>query len=62
MFQFSNTALLEDNPALARVYDLWVEQGHHVGNHTHHHPCINWMDARKYAQDIQLAEPAELSR
>lgn len=56
VYQFSNTAPLQTNPELEKVYELWVEQGHHVGNHTHNHPCINWLDADKYTQDIELAE------
>jgi peptidoglycan/xylan/chitin deacetylase (PgdA/CDA1 family) len=56
VYQFSNTAPVEDDPALLNVFDTWVESGHHVANHTHHHPPINWVDADAYARDIEKAE------
>jgi hypothetical protein len=52
VFAFSNTAPAEDDPELLRVFDHWVEQGHHVANHTHHHASINWVDAETYIGDI----------
>lgn len=56
VYQFSNTAPVEDDPGLLKVFDKWVESGHHVANHTHHHPPINWVDADVYARDIEKAE------
>lgn len=56
VYQFSNTAPAEDDPGLLKVFDKWVESGHHVANHTHHHPPINWVDADVYARDIEKAE------
>ncbi len=56
VYQFSNTAPLEDDPGLLKVFDQWVESGHHVANHTHHHPPLNWVDADTYARDIEKAE------
>ena len=55
-FAFSNTAPAEDDPELLRVFDHWVEQGHHIANHTHHHPSINWVDAQTYIGDIERTE------
>lgn len=56
VYAFSNTAPAEDDPELLRVFDHWVEQGHHVANHTHHHPSINWVDAATYIGDIERTE------
>lgn len=56
VFAFSNTAPAEDDPGLLRVFDHWVEQGHHVANHTHHHSSINWVDAATYIGDIERTE------
>lgn len=56
VYQFSNTAPAEDNAELFKVFDHWVENGHHVANHTHHHPSINWLTAKQYARDIEKAE------
>ena len=56
VYQFSNTAPLEDDESLLKVFDLWVESGHHVANHTHNHPPLNWVDADTYARDIEQAE------
>lgn len=56
VYQFSNTAPIEDDPSLLGVFDTWVESGHHVANHTHNHPPLNWLDADAYARDIEKAE------
>ena len=56
VYAFSNTAPAEDDPELLRVFDHWVEQGHHVANHTHHHASINWVDAATYIGDIERTE------
>lgn len=56
VYAFSNTAPADDNPDLLRVFDHWVEQGHHIANHTHHHPSINWVDAPTYIGDIERTE------
>lgn len=55
-YAFSNTAPAEDDPELLRVFDHWVEHGHHVANHTHHHASINWVDAATYIGDIERTE------
>ena len=56
VYAFSNTAPAEDDPELLKVFDFWVEHGHHVANHTHHHASINWLDAASYVEDIERAE------
>ncbi len=56
VYAFSNTAPAEDDPELLRVFDHWVELGHHVANHTHHHASINWVDAATYIGDIERTE------
>jgi peptidoglycan/xylan/chitin deacetylase (PgdA/CDA1 family) len=56
VYAFSNTAPAEDDPELLRVFDHWVEEGHHVANHTHHHASINWVDAATYIGDIERTE------
>lgn len=56
VYQFSNTAPLENDPGLLNTFDLWVESGHHVANHTHNHPPLNWVSAETYARDIETAE------
>ena len=53
VYAFSNTAPADVNRELLRVFDHWVEQGHCIGNHTHHHPSLNWVDAKAYVGDIQ---------
>lgn len=56
VYAFSNTAPADDDPELLRVFDHWVERGHHVANHTHNHPSINWVDAQTYIGDIERTE------
>ena len=56
VYAFSNTAPAEDDPDLLRVFDHWVDHGHHVANHTHHHASINWVDADTYIGDIERTE------
>jgi peptidoglycan/xylan/chitin deacetylase (PgdA/CDA1 family) len=56
VYQFSNTAPAQLDTGLLKVFDDWVEQGHHVANHTHNHPSLNWLSAKDYARDIEKAE------
>lgn len=56
VYAFSNTGPAEDDPELLKVFDFWIENGHHVANHTHHHASINWVDAATYAEDVERAE------
>ncbi|HZZ87771.1 MAG TPA: polysaccharide deacetylase family protein [Caulobacteraceae bacterium] len=56
VYAFSNTAPTEDDPPLFRVFDHWLEQGHHVGNHTHSHASLNWLSPARYIEDIEKTE------
>jgi peptidoglycan/xylan/chitin deacetylase (PgdA/CDA1 family) len=55
-YAFSATTPLEQRPELARVFDHWVEAGHHIANHTHHHANLNWVTVPKYLADIERTE------
>ena len=56
VYSFSNTAPPEEDRSLYRVFDHWCEQGHHVSNHTHRHPSLNWIDPQTYIDDIEQTE------
>lgn len=55
-YAFSATTPMEKAPNLARVFDHWVEQGHHIANHTHHHANLNWVTVPKYIADIERTQ------
>ncbi len=55
IYAFSNTYPAEEDREVLRVFDYWLTQGHHVGNHTHHHASLNWIDAKAYVGDIERA-------
>jgi peptidoglycan/xylan/chitin deacetylase (PgdA/CDA1 family) len=55
VYAFSNTYPAEIEPACLGVFDHWVEAGHHVANHTHHHASLNWVNAETYVADIERA-------
>lgn len=56
VYGFAHTSPLEDEPALEAVLDAWCAAGHHLGNHTHHHASLNWLDAEAYCADVGRAE------
>ncbi len=56
VYQFSNTAPIEDDPHLAEAFDIWMAAGHYIGNHTRHHPSLNLMTAEAYLREIEMAE------
>lgn len=56
VYSFSNTLPAAEDPDLYRVFDQWCEAGHHVANHTHRHASLNWIEARKYIDDIERTE------
>jgi peptidoglycan/xylan/chitin deacetylase (PgdA/CDA1 family) len=56
VYSFSNTAPTDDDRTLLSVFDHWVEHGHYVGNHTHHHASLNWIDSGRYIEDIEVSE------
>jgi peptidoglycan/xylan/chitin deacetylase (PgdA/CDA1 family) len=56
VYQFSNTGPLEDDASLKELFEVWMENGHYVGNHTHTHAVLNWMSVEAYRREIQIAE------
>jgi Polysaccharide deacetylase len=56
VYAYPHTAPIEDDPANREVIEMWCDAGHHVGNHTHCHACLNWVDAGTYCDDIKRAE------
>jgi peptidoglycan/xylan/chitin deacetylase (PgdA/CDA1 family) len=61
VYAFSASFALDKDPGLRSVLDEWCAAGHHVGGHTHFHTSLNWLDAKRYIQDIdqshELIEP-----
>jgi peptidoglycan/xylan/chitin deacetylase (PgdA/CDA1 family) len=61
VYAFSATFALDGAPALAGVLDEWCAAGHHIGGHTHFHTSLNWLDAKRYIEDVdqshELIEP-----
>ena len=55
-YAFSATTPAERQPDLYRVFDHWVEHGHHIANHTHHHANLNWVTVPAYVADIERTE------
>jgi len=56
VYAFSNTAPIDDQRSLARVFDHWTERGHFTGNHTHNHASLNWLTPKAYIDDIERTE------
>ncbi|MEJ9077823.1 polysaccharide deacetylase family protein [Gordonia malaquae] len=56
VYGFAHTAPLEDDPSNREVLDRWVDSGHHLGNHTHCHACLNWVTGEQYVDDIKRSE------
>jgi hypothetical protein len=61
VYGFSATAPAKDSVLMKKMFDHWVEQGHRIGNHTHYHANLNWVNESQYIQDIErtaeLIEP-----
>ncbi|NMO04333.1 polysaccharide deacetylase family protein [Gordonia sp. TBRC 11910] len=55
-YGFAHTAPIEDDPANRDILDRWVDAGHHLGNHTHCHACLNWVTGQQYVDDIKRSE------
>jgi peptidoglycan/xylan/chitin deacetylase (PgdA/CDA1 family) len=55
-YAFAHTAPIAVEPSRIEIIEGWVEAGHHIGNHTHHHACLNWLEAGAYCDDIERAE------
>ncbi|ROZ79394.1 polysaccharide deacetylase family protein [Ramlibacter sp. WS9] len=58
VYGFAHTSPLEDDPGLRDTLEHWVDQGHHLGNHTHCHASLNWVSGKCYCDDIRRAEDA----
>lgn len=56
VYAFSNTAAAADERDIKAVFDHWLVQGQHVGNHTHHHASIDWMAPTDYIGDIERSD------
>lgn len=56
VYAFNSTAPTEDKPRDLDILDDWCAAGHHVGNHTHQHLSLNWMDADTYLEDMDASE------
>ncbi len=56
VYGFAHTSPLDQDHGLKEVLAHWVASGHHLGNHTHCHACLNWVSAKNYCEDIQRSE------
>ena len=56
IYAFSCTSMIEDDPGLGAILENWVDQGHHVGNHTHCHASLSWVTGKCYCDDIERSE------
>jgi hypothetical protein len=58
VYGFSATAPAEDSVRMKKMFDRWVEQGHRIGNHTHYHANLNWVNERP-RKTLEYETPAE---
>jgi len=56
VYAYANSWLLDVDPSGAEILDLWVDAGHHIGNHTHSHIMLNDVTAAHYIHDIAVAD------
>lgn len=56
VYGFAHTSPVADRPDDREILERWCAAGHHLGNHTHHHACLNWVGAQRYCDDVRLAE------
>lgn len=56
VYAFNSTAPTDDDSGFLKILDAWCEAGHHVGNHTHQHISLNWIDADTYVSDVNRSE------
>ena len=63
VYGFSATAPAGGEQAMREMFDQWSEAGHRIGNHTHYHANLNWVDEGRYIRDIErtaeLIEPLD---
>jgi peptidoglycan/xylan/chitin deacetylase (PgdA/CDA1 family) len=61
VYAFSATAPAGDEASMRSIFDHWADHGHRMGNHTHYHANLNWVDEARYIRDIErtavLIEP-----
>ncbi len=61
VYGFSATAPSGGDRAMREIFDHWCEAGHRIGNHTHYHANLNWVEQDVYIRDIErtaeLIEP-----
>jgi len=56
VYAFNSTAPTDDDPSMLDILDDWCAAGHHVGNHTHQHVSLNWVDVDTYLRDVDMSE------
>lgn len=56
VYGFAHTYPFAQDPGLREVLHDWVEAGHNLGNHTHLHASLNWVEGSQYIDDIKRAE------
>ena len=56
VYAFNATAPTVGKPSDLDILDDWCAAGHHVGNHTHEHLSLNWMDVDTYLRDMDASE------
>ena len=56
VYAFNSTAPTEEDPRVLGILDDWCAAGHHVGNHTHQHISLNWLDVDTYIDDVDKSE------
>lgn len=56
VYAFNSTAPAEENPKYLDVLDDWMAAGHYIGNHTHQHVSLNWIDVDTYIRDVEASE------
>lgn len=56
VYAFNSTAPTDADPGALDILDDWCAAGHHVGNHTHQHISLNWLDVDTYLADVDKSE------
>lgn len=56
VYAFNSTAASLEHPGGLDILDDWCAAGHYVGNHTHEHLSLNWMDVDTYLKDMDTSE------
>lgn len=56
VYAFNSTAPTDDHPEYLDILDDWMAAGHYVGNHTHQHISLNWLDVDTYLRDVDASQ------